>query len=218
VHICQIKKSKKVMGKEESTEKKTAEHEGQTADEKVKQESTAEEAETAEEISDTSEEENKEVEEEEITPLEKAQIEVKEAKDKYLRLYSEFENYRRRTAKEKIDFTKTATEKLIEDLLPILDDFERAQKSFPEVEGEESDPIREGFDIIYNKFKKTLEKQGVTEIENPTGKELDTNLHEAITQFPAPKEELKGKIVDQVEKGYLLGEKVVRFSKVVVGI
>merc|ERR1711916_82826 len=95
--------------------------------------------------------------EEDLSPLEKAEIEVKEAKDKYLRLYSEFENYRRRTAKEKIEFTKTATEKLISELLPILDDFERAQKSFPEQkEEEEKDPIREGFEIIYNKFKKTL--------------------------------------------------------------
>ena len=157
-------------------------------------------------------------EEAEPAPEPTPEEQIAEAKDKYLRLYSEFENFRRRTSKEKIDFTKTATEKLVVELLPILDDFERAQKSFPEINKDEKDPVREGFDIIYNKFKKTLEKQGVKEIENPTGKELDTNLHEAITQFPAPKEELKGKIVDQVEKGYLLGDKVVRFSKVVVGI
>ena len=209
------------MGKEESTEKKAAENNENTAEETSKQETTTEEAEMAdnkEETADASTEKEEVEVEEEISPLEKAKIEIKEAKDKYLRLYSEFENYRRRTSKEKIDFTKTATEKLVVELLPILDDFERAQKSFPEINKDEKDPVREGFDIIYNKFKKTLEKQGVKEIENPTGKELDTNLHEAITQFPAPKEELKGKIVDQVEKGYLLGDKVVRFSKVVVGI
>ncbi len=211
------------MGKDESTEKNTTEENKETTEETAQQNKAeqAEEQESNEEATASEEatSEEQETQEEELSPLQKAEIELKEAKDKYLRLYSEFENYRRRTAKEKIEFTKTATEKLVVELLPVLDDFERAKQTFPEAEeSEEKDPVREGFEIIYNKFKKTLEKQGVQEIENPTGKELDTNLHEAITQFPAPKEELKGKIVDQVEKGYLLGDKVVRFSKVVVGI
>ncbi|UZR95438.1 nucleotide exchange factor GrpE [Chondrinema litorale] len=193
------------MGKDQTTENQEEQKVENTAEEQEEQ-SAAEEA------------KGKKESKKEDGPLEKLQGELTESKDKYLRLYSEFENYRRRTSKEKIDFMKTATEDLIKDLLPILDDFERAQSSFPEAKDDEKDPVREGFDLIYKKFKNTLEKQGVTEIENPKGKELDTNLHEAITQFPAPSEDLKGKIVDQVEKGYMLGEKVVRFAKVVVGI
>ena len=190
------------MGKDQTTENQ----------EEQKVENTAEEQAAAGEAKETKDAKK------EDSPLEKLQGELSESKDKYLRLYSEFENYRRRTSKEKIDFMKTATEDLVKDLLPILDDFEKAKSSFPEAKDDEKDPVREGFDLIYKKFKNTLEKQGVTEIENPKGKELDTNLHEAITQFPAPSEDLKGKIVDQVEKGYMLGEKVVRFAKVVVGI
>jgi len=197
------------MGKDQTAENQ----------EEQKVENTADEA-TQEKQADTDADTKVEAEKEKVeeTPEEKLKGELAESKDKYLRLYSEFENYRRRTSKEKIEFMKTATEDLIKDLLPILDDFERAQTSFPEAKEDEKDPVREGFDLIYKKFKNTLEKQGVKEIENPKGKELDTNLHEAITQFPAPSEDLKGKIVDQVEKGYTLGEKVVRFAKVVVGV
>ncbi len=151
----------------------------------------------------------------EMSETDKLKAELAEQKDKFLRMYSEFENYRRRTAKEKIEFMKSANQELMRELLPVLDDFERAEKSFGEKK--EDDPVREGFQIIYNKLQKTLEKQGLKPMEDTKGKELDTELHEAITQYPAPDDGLKGKIIDQVEKGYFLGDKVIRYAKVVVG-
>ncbi|MFY0650461.1 MAG: nucleotide exchange factor GrpE [Cyclobacteriaceae bacterium] len=142
-------------------------------------------------------------------------IELAEAKDKYLRLYSEFENFRRRTAKEKLELVGTANEGLMHSLLPIVDDFERADKSYS-VEMEVS-AMKEGIDLIYSKFKNVLEQKGIKKIEVEQGSEFDTELHEAITQIPAPSEELKGKIVDVIENGYLLSDKVIRFAKVVTG-
>jgi len=145
--------------------------------------------------------------------MKKLQDDLAEAKDKYVRLYAEFDNHRRRTAKEKLEMIQTANEQLIKAMLPIADDFERAENSFKD----KNDKEAEGFFLIHNKFKKTLEQYGVKAME--AGKEADFNpdLHEAITQIPVPDEKLKGKIVDVVEKGYLLNEKVIRFAKVVVG-
>jgi molecular chaperone GrpE len=154
--------------------------------------------------------------EDEISELEKAKTEVAEFKDKYLRLYSEFENFRRRTNKEKIEFLSSANKDLIKELLPVIDDFERADDAFDQ-EVTSLDQIKEGYDLVYKKFKSTLGKQGLKEIENQKGEVFDVELHEAVTQFPAPSEDMKGKVIDQVEKGYMLGEKVVRFTKVVVG-
>jgi len=145
--------------------------------------------------------------------LAKVQSELAEQKDKYLRLYSEFENFRRRTSKEKLELIQSANEQLIKALLPVADDFERAEKSF---KGTESKDM-EGFFLIYTKFKKTLDQYGVKVMEAGAGSEFNPDLHEAITQIPAPEEKLKGKIVDVVEKGYLLNDKVIRFAKVVVG-
>eukprot|EP01026_Neomeris_dumetosa_P000021 TRINITY_DN100073_c0_g1_i2.p3 TRINITY_DN100073_c0_g1~~TRINITY_DN100073_c0_g1_i2.p3 ORF type:complete len:213 (+),score=32.33 TRINITY_DN100073_c0_g1_i2:151-789(+) len=201
------------MGKDKEKDQKETQQDTEVVNEK-EEVSEQTEPNTASNESDSTSE-NQTVEEE-LSESEKHAIELAEAKDKYLRLYSEFENYRRRTSKEKMDFLKTANEGLIKEFLPILDDFERAQNSFGE-EVKENDPVREGFEIIYKKFKTTLDKQGLVEIENPQGKEFDTELHEAVTQFPAPSEDLKGKVIDQVEKGYILGEKVIRFAKVVVG-
>lgn len=150
--------------------------------------------------------------EDELTKLKQ---ELDESKDKYLRLYSEFENFRRRTAKEKLDMVGSANEHLIQDLLPVLDDFERADKSMSEET--EFSAIKEGIDLIYNKFKKVLEQKGLKKIEADKGSSFDLELHEAITQIPAPEEELKGKVVDVVENGYQLNEKVIRFTKVVTG-
>ncbi len=146
----------------------------------------------------------------------KVAAELAEMKDKYLRLYSDFENFRRRTAKEKIEFVKTAGESILTSLLPVLDDFERAQKSMGELP-EEAHTLKEGFDIIYHKFKKTLENKGLKPMGDLKGADFDSELHEAITQIPAPDASLKGKIVDVVEQGYWLEEKVIRFAKVVVG-
>jgi len=146
---------------------------------------------------------------------EELKIELAEAKDKYLRLYSEFENFRRRTAKEKLELVGTANEGLMHSLLPILDDFERADKSY--TEEMEVKAMKEGIDLIHSKFKNVLEQKGIKKMEIEAGSDFDTELHEAITQIPAPEEKLKGKIIDVIENGYLLSDKVVRFAKVVTG-
>lgn len=145
----------------------------------------------------------------------KLEQELAEQKDKYLRMYSEFENFRRRTAKEKLDMIKTANESMATALLPVMDDFERAIKAFEQEEKDAS--VQEGIQLIYNKLSKTLEQKGVVVMDLKPGDDFDAEYQEAITQIPAPDEKLKGKIVDVVEKGYMLGEKVIRFAKVVIG-
>jgi molecular chaperone GrpE len=147
--------------------------------------------------------------------IEKLRDDLNEAKDKYLRLYADFENYRKRVAKEKIDFLTTANEELIVKLLPILDDFERAQKSLA-ADAQTSEVARQGFELIYAKFLKVLEGKGLKAM-TVKGESFNPDLHEAITQIPAPSDDMKGKVIDEVEKGYTLGEKVIRFAKVVVG-
>ncbi len=130
-------------------------------------------------------------------------------KDKNLRLFAEFDNFRKRTAKERIELFSTASQDIMTSLLPILDNFER---SFKVNQPNEDDGIL----LIYNQLKAELEKKGLKEIENPIGKRLDTDFHEAITNIPTENEEDKGKIVDVIEKGYLLSSKVLRYTKVVV--
>jgi molecular chaperone GrpE len=147
------------------------------------------------------------------TDLKKAHEELAESKDKYLRMYSEFENFRRRTAKEKLELIQSASEQVVKSMLPVLDDFERAEKAFLNIESKEL----EGFLLIYNKFKKVMEQTGAKPMDVKSGSDFDADLHEAITQIPAPDEKLKGKVVDVVEKGYVLNEKVIRFAKVVIG-
>jgi len=143
----------------------------------------------------------------------KIQAELAEAKDKYLRLYAEFDNHRRRSAKEKLEMIQSANEQLIKSLLPVIDDFERAEKSFKD----KADKEAEGFFLIQNKFKKILEQYSVKAMDVAKGSDFNPDFHEAITQIPATDESLKGKIMDVVEKGYLLGDKVIRFAKVVTG-
>jgi len=145
--------------------------------------------------------------------LTKLKEELEGAKDKYIRLYSEFENFRRRTAKEKLDLIQSANEQLIKALLPVADDFERAEKMFGDKENEHL----AGFFLIYSKFKKVLELYGVKAMDAGQGSDFSADLHEAISQVPAPVPELKGKIIDVTEKGYLLNDKVIRYAKVVVG-
>jgi molecular chaperone GrpE len=144
----------------------------------------------------------------------KLQADLAESKDKYLRLYSEFENFRRRTAKERLELIQSANEQLIKSLLPVIDDFERAEKAFNK---EQPSVDMEGFSLIQNKLKKVLEQYGVKPMNVEKGTSFNPDLHEAITQIPAPEENLKGKIVDVVERGYMLNEKVIRYAKVVVG-
>lgn len=155
-------------------------------------------------------------EQEAKTAEEKLQAELDEQKDKYLRLYSEFENFRRRTAKERLELVKTATEDLVKELLPVVDDFERAEKN-NQGDDVELKNVLEGMSLIQHKLMRALEGKGVTKIKVEAGDEFDTEFQEAITQIPAPEEKLKGKVVDVIEPGYQLGEKVIRYAKVVTG-
>ena len=135
-------------------------------------------------------------------------------KDQYIRLYAEFENYKRRTQKEKLDFAQYANRNMMTSMLAILDDFERALKEISKSGDSEN---LKGVELIYNKFKNTLIEKGLKSVEVKVGDDFNVDFHEAITQIPAPSEELKGKIVDVVETGYQLYDKVIRFAKVVIG-
>lgn len=145
--------------------------------------------------------------------IEKLTSEKEELNDKFLRLFSEFDNYKKRTNKEKIDIINTASEKVILGLLPIIDDFERAIEYNKETG--EIEVVKEGFELIYNKLSTLMKRMGVAEIV-AQDQVFDTDYHEAVTHFPASSEDQKGKVMDVVEKGYTLNEKVIRFSKVVV--
>jgi molecular chaperone GrpE len=151
---------------------------------------------------------------EETNELDQLKKELSEQNDKFLRLYSEFDNFRKRTAREKLDIVKTAGEDIIKQLLPIIDDFERAIQNNESVE----DPIalKQGFELIYSKLKSNLEAKGLLGL-GEKGEIFDTDKHEALTNVPAPTEAEKGKVLDVIEKGYVLNEKVIRFAKVVVG-
>lgn len=134
--------------------------------------------------------------------------------DKYLRLSAEFDNYRKRTLKEKMELTKSAGEGVLKGILPVVDDFDRALAHLDDAKDLEA--MKTGIVLIYNKFKEFMNQQGLKEIETRE-KEFDTDLHEAITKIPAPSEGMKGKVVDCIEKGYVLNDKVIRYAKVVVG-
>lgn len=146
--------------------------------------------------------------------LEKAKVEKAELNDRFLRLYSEFDNYKKRVSKEKLDLISTASEKVFVNLLPIIDDFERAISANEKVE--DINAIKEGFNLIYNKMLQLLKRFDVEEIA-AKGEDFNTDFHEAVTHFPVEKEEDKGKVIDVTEKGYKIKDKVIRYSKVVVG-
>ena len=178
-------------------------------------ESNAEEAVNTEEgNSTTTENEAVEPETEQLSELDQKELEYKQLHEKFVRLYSEFDNFRKRTAKEKIEITKTASENVLRDLLPVLDDLERAIANNGSVEDPEA--LKEGFGLIQNKLFKNLEVKGLKRMESH-GETFDVDKHEALTNIPAPSDDMKGKVVDVVEKGYLLNDKVIRFAKVVVG-
>jgi len=147
-------------------------------------------------------------------PLTKLQAEYDNLNNKYLRLYSEFENFRRRTAKERLENITKAGADVIEEILPIVDDFDRAIKS--NENSEDPEALKEGFTLIHNKLLRILEAQGLKPMDS-MGKPFDTEYHEAITNTPAPEEDLKGKVVDVAEKGYFFRDKVLRYAKVIVG-
>ncbi|MCG8409737.1 MAG: nucleotide exchange factor GrpE [Bacteroidales bacterium] len=194
--------------------KKAKEQAAEKKNTKATQQDTNKKAENTEEKVNASEN-KEEVKEEPKVKVEKTDAEkLVEMNDKYLRLAAEYDNYRKRTLKEKMDLSKSAGADILVNILPVVDDFERALENIDKANDVEA--VKEGVVLIYNKFKDFLKQRGVKEIEAKE-KDFDTDLHEAITKIPAPTEELKGKVVDVIEKGYSLNEKIIRFSKVVVG-
>lgn len=157
--------------------------------------------------------ENQEIDSQE-NMMQELESQIGELKDKYLRLFAEFENYKKRTAKEKLEMISSAGKNTIISFLPVLDDFERAKMASDAEDSTET--FSEGVNLVYNKFQQALKNQGLRPIEIEDGK-FDPEYHEAITEIPAPTEELKGKVLDVVEKGYFMGDKVIRYAKVVVG-
>jgi len=150
----------------------------------------------------------------ELTAEQKLEEDLANEKDKFLRLFAEFENYKRRTTKERIDLFKTANQEVLQAMLPVLDDFDRA---LVEISKSEDELLLKGVELIHEKLKSTLVSKGLEEVEVRTGDAFNADYAEAITQIPAPSDNLKGKIVDVLEKGYKLGDKIIRFPKVVIG-
>lgn len=165
----------------------------------------SEEQNTAEEVVPTDEKETQVIE---------LQSKVNELNDKYLRLYSEFDNFRKRTTKEKIELIQTAGEDVFKNVLPVLDDFERAIKA--NIETTDIKAVNDGVNLVYNKLKSTLTQKGLEEMKS-VGEVFNPDIHEAITNIPAPSEEMKGKVVEELEKGYILNGKIIRFAKVIIG-
>ena len=157
---------------------------------------------------------SEQVDEQVVSQTEQLQEELKLEKDKFLRLFAEFENYKRRTSKERIELFKTANQDVMVALLPVLDDFDRA---YIEISKSEEKELLKGVELISNKLRNTLKGKGLEEVELAQGDVFNADNHEAITQIPAPTDDLKGKIIDIVEKGYKLGDKTIRFPKVVIG-
>ena len=176
---------------------------------KSKKEDKIEEHDVAQDVQDTQEETVEQTKEEQLAE------ELGKEKDKFLRLFAEFENYKKRTTRERIELFKTASEDVMVAMLPILDDFERALSHIDE--DKEAEEMRKGVMLIYQKLLTALGQKGLEAIKVEQGDTFDAEDHEAITQIPAPSDDLKGKIIDVVEKGYKLGDKVIRFPKVVIG-
>ena len=165
-------------------------------------------------IHDENVSENQEVQQPELTVEEQLTEDLAKEKDKHLRLFAEFENYKRRTAKERVDLFKTANQEVLQAMLPVMDDFDRAMTQIVKSEDE---AIVKGVELIHEKLKNTLVSKGLEEVEVRVGDVFNADFAEAITQIPAPSDDLKGKIVDVLEKGYKLGDKIIRFPKVVIG-
>lgn len=190
-----MKKFKKIFKKMDATENETVNE----------QNSQNEEENVAGDVQTVDEKDAK------ITEL---QAKVNELNDKYLRLYSDFDNFRKRTAKERGELIQTAGEDVFKNILPVLDDFERAIKA--NTETTDIKAVNDGVNLVYNKFKSTLTQKGLEEMKS-VGEVFNPDLHEAITNIPAPSEDMRGKIVEELEKGYMLNGKIIRFAKVVIG-
>ncbi|WP_282054335.1 nucleotide exchange factor GrpE [Maribacter luteus] len=166
-------------------------------------------------VNDSGNEQEEVVNEQEVQSVEEQlQGELAKEKDKFLRLFAEFENYKKRTSRERMDLFKTAGQEVIVSLLPVLDDFERALKELSKSEDKE---MFKGVELINGKFRDVLKSKGMEEVGVKQGDSFDAEIHDAITQIPAPDKKLKGKIIDVVERGYKLGDKIIRHPKVVVG-
>lgn len=146
--------------------------------------------------------------------LKEKEEELAELKDKYLRVFAEFDNFKKRSMKEKMDFMRNASQDVLSDILPVLDDFDRAKQMSDDEKSDENFP--EGVTLVYNKLNSVVKAKGIKAMES-NGEVFDSELHEAITKIPAPTDELKGKVVDTITKGYYLHDKIIRFAKVVVG-
>ena len=174
--------------------------------------------ETNEAVQDQTEEAGVEKEAQAETSIEEQMNKYKkenaELKDKYLRLFAEFDNFKKRTVKEKLEMMKTASSNTMQALLPVLDDFDRAKKNAED--DKSTEVFSEGVNLVYQKLYSALKSKGLTPMES-NGEEFDPELHEAITEIPAPNEEMKGKIIDTIERGYFLNDKIIRYAKVVVG-
>ncbi len=166
------------------------------------------------EVVNAAEQTTSEEKSENSNPIEKLQIELNIEKDRYLRLFAEFENYKKRTGRERIELFKTASQDLMVSLLPVIDDFDRALK---EMEKGADKDLFIGVELISNKLRETLRAKGLEPIGTKQGDVFDAEIHEAVTQIPAPDKKMKGKIIDVLEKGFTLGGKVIRYPKVVIG-
>lgn len=147
-------------------------------------------------------------------PVKKSKAELAELKDKYLRLYADFENYRKRTAKESLELRRVAGQEILSSLLPVMDDFDRAKQIAEKPDSKET--FSEGIQLLYHKLQSVLKQKGLQKMES-NGEVFDPELHEAVTEIPAPSEEMVGKVIDTVEPGYFLNDKIIRYAKVVVG-
>ena len=155
-----------------------------------------------------------EVKEEAISEVDQLKLDVEEQKQKFIRLYAEFDNFKRRNAKERVELIQTAGRDVIQSMLEVMDDCDRAEKQLQT--SEDLQQIRQGIQLVFTKLRNTLLAKGVKEMKS-IGEEFNPDFHEAITEIPTPDENMKGKVVDEVEKGYTLNEKIIRFAKVVVG-
>lgn len=201
--------------KEEDIEKKIEIEDGNAEKAAAKEEKEdSNKAETAEECKDDEKQEEAEEKAEEQDPLEKAEAEIAELKDQYLRKVAEFENYRKRTLKEKTELILNGAEKTVDAILPVVDDMERAMANADKTEDIEA--MKEGMDLIFKKLMKTLEGLGVKKIETED-KDFDTDFHEAVAMVPGMGDDKKGKVIDCVQTGYTLNDKVIRHAKVAVG-
>lgn len=169
------------------------------------------------EVSAEQKQESAEIPDVEMTNEEKLEEELAKEKDKFLRLFAEFENYKKRTSKERIDLFKTANQEVLQAMLPVLDDFDRALIQISKSDTTEEQVLLKGVELIHEKLKSTLVSKGLELVEIRTGDDFNADFAEAITQIPAPSDDLKGKIVDVIEKGYKLGDKIIRFPKVIIG-